>query len=105
MRPRAQWSRDSWLRVASALLAIFLAWWPVAAFLELAVICRYEPGAAIAGGYILVFGLGSWLLALLIAALRRSAPSALGKWMVFVVCLLPLAVSLLRVPVYLAMFL
>jgi hypothetical protein len=104
-RPRAQWSRDSWGRVSSALLAIILAWWPVAATLHVAVVCRFEPAFVIAGGYVLYVGFGSWWLALLVAGSRRVAPNVLGWWMVFVTCLLPVPVIALRVPVFVAEFL
>jgi hypothetical protein len=100
---RAQWSSDSWGRVISTLVAIVLAWWPVAAALEMAVQCRFIKEAGIAAGYILYLGLPSWLLALLIAGtMRWTRSNVLGNWVVLVVCLLPAPLIVLRVHLFVA---
>jgi len=99
----SQWSRCSWGHVFSALLAISLAWWPVAAMLHIAAICRFVRGAELAVGYILLLGVPSWLIGLLIAGSRRwRTRHQPERWMVFAVCCLPLPVIALRVPVLVA---
>ena len=102
-----QWSRQSWLTVFGAVLAIFLAWWPVVFVLKTEVFCRYFVGAGLAYQYILLVGVPSWVLALVIAGSRRAnQPShQLERWIVFTVCTLPLPVSLSRIPVLIAQIL
>lgn len=103
---RRQWSRDSWVRVFTCVLAIFLAWWPVGAFLHIAVLCRHIGGPELAGGYIIMLGVPSWLIALAVAGVRRSGPGeSLGKWIVFAVCCLPLPLIVFRVHGLVAKFL
>ena len=100
---RRQWSRDSWGRVSSCVLAIFLAWWPVAAFIYIAVLCRYIRGPELAGGYIIMLGVPSWLIALAVAVGRGSgAGGSPRKGTVFALCCLPLPLIVFRVHVLVA---
>lgn len=95
---KAHSSRGPWGRAAAFLLPIILAWLPVAVLVLIAALSRPDP--ELAAGYVLahsqhiiLFGALSWLLGLLLAALRSVGPSGLrGKWIVLVVCVLPLPV-------------
>ncbi len=100
----AQWSRGSWRHVLGAVLAIILAWWPVIAVLHVAVLCRFIKGAELAGQYVLLFGVPSWILGLVVAVLRRAREPRFQfeRWTVFAVCVVPLAVIAFRIPVLVA---
>jgi hypothetical protein len=102
----SQWSRDSLWGVLSAVLAILLTWWPVAAILHIAVLCRFLRGPELAGGYILLAGVPSWAIGLMVAGCRRPRPGhQLERWTVFAVCCLPPLVIAFRLPVLVARFL
>jgi hypothetical protein len=100
---QAQWSQSSWVRVFTCVLAIISAWWPVAAVLHIAVLCRYIRGPELALPYIFLVGIPSWLIGLLIAGSRLPRPGhQLERWVVFAVCCLPVPLIAFRIPVLVA---
>jgi hypothetical protein len=89
--------------VFTCVLAIFLAWWPVAAILYITVLCCYIRGPELAIPYILLMGMPSWLIGLLVAGSRRPRPGPqLERWVVFAVCCLPVPLIAFRIPVLIA---
>lgn len=91
--PRSRASR----RTAAA-AALGLCWWPFPVLVWLAVQVRADAGYQVAGGFLLA-QLGSWILGTAIAVHEAKAPGALRlAWGVFVLCLVPVLLALLRVP-------
>ncbi|MFO1055184.1 MAG: hypothetical protein U1F36_23445 [Planctomycetota bacterium] len=76
----------SWSRVAGPILAILLSWWPLAWCTEMA-----YRGAAMALAYGIQVLAISWLLGVLVAWSTR-------RWALFALCVLPLPLFFLGVP-------
>lgn len=92
-----------WLRVATCVAALTLAWWPTAFHLHIAVLVKSNPGAGIAMGYGLPFMMASWGLGMCVALMRRGDhASATSERVVLLLAVLPLPLFFLRVPVFLA---
>jgi hypothetical protein len=94
-----------WCRVATCVVALGLSWWPVTFVLHIAVLVRWHPGAGIAISYGMPLMLLSWALGLGTALLRRGDPaSVISERVVVILAVLPPALILLRVPVWLVSF-
>jgi hypothetical protein len=79
-------------------MALGLCWWPFPVLVWLAVQVRADANYQLAGGYLLVL-LASWILGTAVAVHAAKAPGAQrSAWGVFVLCLLPVVLALLRVP-------
>jgi hypothetical protein len=73
--------------------------------LHIAVLVRWHPGAGIAISYGMPLMLLSWALGLGTALLRRGDPaSVISERVVVILAVLPPALILLRVPVWLVSF-
>lgn len=91
------WWCAPWLRVLTCLVALVLAWWPMAVQLHIAVLVQIIPGASIAMSYALPFMMASWALGMCAAVMRRGDPaSATSERVVLVLAVLPLPLFFLR---------
>lgn len=99
---RARPPRPFASRGTVAAVALVLCWWPFAMLVWLAVQVRGNADYQFAGGYLLTL-LASWILGIALAVHGGKAQGAQGRaWWLFLLCLLPLVLALVRVPSLLA---